>query len=251
MKSGSAENWTGISEVRDETDRHGLSIVIELKKDADAQNILNYLLKNTDLQVSYNFNMVAIAHMTPVQVGLKRILAAYLEHEEEVVTKRTQFDLKKASDRLEIIQGLIKAMSILDQVIKVIRASKNKADAKKNLVAEFAFTDRQAEAIVSLQLYRLTNTDVLALQAEEEELTGKIAAYEKILVDPKVLKKEIIKELRAVKKEFGSDRRSEISDETARVEVDEKALITEESVRVLDQPRRLHQTVLNAVLPVN
>ena len=216
----------GISEVRDETDRHGLSIVIELKKDADAQNILNYLLKNTDLQVSYNFNMVAIAHMTPVQVGLKRILAAYLEHEEEVVTKRTQFDLKKASDRLEIIQGLIKAMSILDQVIKVIRASKNKADAKKNLVAEFAFTDRQAEAIVSLQLYRLTNTDVLALQAEEEELTGKIAAYEKILADPKVLQKEIIKELRAVKKEFGSDRRSEISDEKARVEVDEKALIT-------------------------
>lgn len=121
----------------------------------------------------------------------------------------------------------------MDQVIKVIRASKNKADAKKNLVAEFAFTDRQAEAIVSLQLYRLTNTDVLALQAEEEELTGKIAAYEKILVDPKVLQKEIIKELRAVKKEFGSDRRSEISDETARVEVDEKALITEESVRVL------------------
>ena len=177
----------GISEVRDETDRHGLSIVIELKKDADAQNILNYLLKNTDLQVSYNFNMVAIDHMTPVQVGLKRILAAYLEHEEEVVTKRTQFDLKKASDRLEIIQGLIKAMSILDQVIKVIRASKNKSDAKKNLVAEFAFTDRQAEAIVSLQLYRLTNTDVLALQAEEEELTGKIAAYEKILADPKVL----------------------------------------------------------------
>lgn len=223
----------GISEVRDETDRHGLSIVIELKKDADAQNILNYLLKNTDLQVSYNFNMVAIDHMTPVQVGLKRILAAYLEHEEEVVTKRTQFDLKKASDRLEIIQGLIKAMSILDQVIKVIRASKNKSDAKKNLVAEFAFTDRQAEAIVSLQLYRLTNTDVLALQAEEEELTGKIAAYEKILADPKVLQKEIIKELRAVKKEFGSDRRSEISDETARVEVDEKALITQESVRVL------------------
>ncbi|MGN1407173.1 DNA topoisomerase IV subunit A [Lactobacillus sp.] len=223
----------GISEVRDETDRHGLSIVIELKKDADAQNILNYLLKNTDLQVSYNFNMVAIDHMTPVQVGLKRILEAYLEHAEEVLTKRTKFDLGKAKDRLEIIQGLIKAMSILDQVIKTIRASKNKADAKKNLVKEFDFSERQAEAIVSLQLYRLTNTDVLALQKEQKELEAKIAAFEKILADPKVLQKEIIKELTAVKKEFGNPRRTQISDETAKVEIDEKALIAEEDVRVL------------------
>ncbi|MFR0601045.1 DNA topoisomerase IV subunit A [Lactobacillus equicursoris] len=223
----------GISEVRDETDRHGLSIVIELKKDADAQNILNYLLKNTDLQVSYNFNMVAIDHMTPVQVGLKRILEAYLEHAQEVLTKRTKFDLGKAKDRLEIIQGLIKAMSILDQVIKTIRASKNKADAKKNLVKEFDFSERQAEAIVSLQLYRLTNTDVLALQKEQKELEAKIAAFEKILADPKVLQKEIIKELTAVKKEFGNPRRTQISDETAKVEIDEKALIAEEDVRVL------------------
>lgn len=223
----------GISEVRDETDRHGLSIVIELKKDADAQNILNYLLKNTDLQVSYNFNMVAIDHMTPVQVGLKRILEAYLEHAQEVLTKRTKFDLGKAKDRLEIIQGLIKAMSVLDQVIKTIRASKNKADAKKNLVKEFDFSERQAEAIVSLQLYRLTNTDVLALQKEQKELEAKIAAFEKILADPKVLQKEIIKELTAVKKEFGNPRRTRISDETAKVEIDEKALIAEEDVRVL------------------
>lgn len=223
----------GISEVRDETDRHGLSIVIELKKDADAQNVLNYLLKNTDLQVSYNFNMVAIDHMTPVQVGLKRILEAYLEHAQEVLTKRTKFDLGKAKDRLEIIQGLIKAMSILDQVIKTIRASKNKADAKKNLVKEFDFSERQAEAIVSLQLYRLTNTDVLALQKEQKELEAKIAAFEKILADPKVLQKEIIKELTAVKKEFGNPRRTQISDETAKVEIDEKALIAEEDVRVL------------------
>lgn len=223
----------GISEVRDETDRHGLSIVIELKKDADAQNILNYLLKNTDLQVSYNFNMVAIDHMTPVQVGLKRILEAYLEHAQEVLIKRTKFDLGKAKDRLEIIQGLIKAMSILDQVIKTIRASKNKADAKKNLVKEFDFSERQAEAIVSLQLYRLTNTDVLALQKEQKELEAKIAAFEKILADPKVLQKEIIKELTAVKKEFGNPRRTQISDETAKVEIDEKALIAEEDVRVL------------------
>lgn len=223
----------GIAEVRDETDRHGLSIVIELKKDADAQNILNYLFKNTDLQVSYNFNMVAIDHMTPVQVGLKHILTSYLEHYENVVTKRTRFDLSKAQARLEIIQGLIHAMDILDQVIKTIRASKNKADAKKNLVQKFKFTDRQAEAIVSLQLYRLTNTDVDALVAEQKELNKKAAVYRKLLSDRNTLEKEIIKELRKVKKEFGSPRRTQISEESAKVKIDEKALVADEQVRVL------------------
>lgn len=223
----------GIAEVRDETDRHGLSIVIELKKDADAQNILNYLFKNTDLQVSYNFNMVAIDHMTPVQVGLKRILSSYLEHEEDVVTKRTKFDLNKAEARLEIIQGLIHAMDILDQVIKTIRASKNKADAKKNLVTKYKFTANQAEAIVSLQLYRLTNTDVNALIAEQTKLNKLAEKYRKLLSDRKTLEKEIIKELSAVKKEFASPRRTEISEESAKVKIDEKALVADEQVRVL------------------
>ncbi|GAA3629942.1 DNA topoisomerase IV subunit A [Lactobacillus hamsteri] len=223
----------GIAEVRDETDRHGLSIVIELKKDADAQNILNYLFKNTDLQVSYNFNMVAIDHMTPVQVGLKRILSSYLEHDEEVVKKRTKYDLDKAEARLEIIQGLIHAMDILDQVIKTIRASKNKSDAKKNLISEYKFTDRQAEAIVSLQLYRLTNTDVDALIAEQKDLNDKVAVYKKLLSDRATLEKQIIKELRAVKKEFGNPRRTEISSQSAKVKIDEKALVADEQVRVL------------------
>lgn len=223
----------GIAEVRDESDRHGLSVVIELKKGADAQNILNYLFKNTDLQVSYNFNMVAIDHMTPVQVGLKRILASYLEHEEEVVTKKTQYDLDKAEARLEIIEGLIHAMDILDQVIKEIRASKNKADAKKNLVKKFDFTERQAEAIVSLQLYRLTNTDVDALIAEQEDLNKKAEQYRKLLSDRDTLEKEIIKELRQVKKEFGNERRTEISEESAKIKIDETALVAEENVRVL------------------
>ena len=223
----------GIAEVRDETDRHGLSIVIELKKDADAQNILNYLFKNTDLQVSYNFNMVAIDHMTPVQVGLKRILASYLEHEEDVVTKRTKFDLNKAEARLEIIQGLIHAMDILDQVIKTIRASKNKSDAKKNLIAKYKFTEKQAEAIVSLQLYRLTNTDVNELIAEQSKLNGLVKKYQKLLSDRKTLEKEIIKELSAVKKEFSNPRRTQISKESAKVEIDEKALVADEQVRVL------------------
>ena len=223
----------GISEVRDETDRHGLSIVIELKKDADAENILNYLFKNTDLQVSYNFNMVAIDHMTPVQVGLKRILSSYLEHDKEVVTKRTQYDLKKAEDRLEIIEGLIHVMDILDQVIKTIRASKNKANAKDNLVKEYDFSPRQAEAIVSLQLYRLTNTDVEALVKEQTDLNKKVLEYRKILTDESTLDKEIIKELRQVKKDFGNPRRTEISDQTAKIEIDEKALVADEQVRVL------------------
>ena len=223
----------GIAEVRDETDRHGLSIVIELKKDTDAQNILNYLFKNTDLQVSYNFNMVAIDHMTPVQVGLKHILISYLEHEVDVVTKRTKFDLNKAEARLEIIQGLIHAMDILDQVIKTIRASKNKADAKKNLIAKYKFTEKQAEAIVSLQLYRLTNTDVNELIAEQDKLNKLAEKYRKLLSDRKTLEKEIVKELSAVKKEFSNPRRTQISQESAKVEIDEKALVTDEQVRVL------------------
>ena len=223
----------GIAEVRDETDRHGLSIVIELKKDAAAQNILNYLFKNTDLQVSYNFNMVAIDHMTPVQVGLKHILSSYLEHEIDVVTKRTKFDLNKAEARLEIIQGLIHAIDILDQVIKTIRSSKNKADAKKNLIAKYKFTEKQAEAIVSLQLYRLTNTDVNELIAEQDKLNKLAEKYRKLLSDRKTLEKEIIKELSAVKKEFSNPRRTQISEESAKVEIDEKALVADEQVRVL------------------
>ena len=164
----------GIAEVRDESDREGLRIVVELKKDANAQGILNYLFKNTDLQISYNFNMVAIDHNCPKHVGLKKILESYLEHQRIVVTKRTEFDLNKAKERKHIVDGLIKALSILDDVIKTIRASKNKKDAKANLVSSFDFTEKQAEAIVSLQLYRLTNTDVTALQNEAEDLERKI-----------------------------------------------------------------------------
>lgn len=160
----------GIAEVRDESDRDGLRIVIELKKNANAEGILNYLFKNTDLQISYNFNMVAIDHMRPKHVGLKQILTSYLEHQRAVTTKRTEFDLNKAKQREHIVIGLIKALSILDQVIKVIRASKNRKDATKNLVQQFDFTEKQADAIVALQLYRLTNTDVTELENEAATL---------------------------------------------------------------------------------
>lgn len=223
----------GISEVRDETDRHGLSIVIELKKGADSENILNYLFKNTDLQVSYNFNMVAIDHMAPVQVGLKRILSSYLEHKKDVVTKRTEFDLNKAKGRLEIVEGLIHALDILDQVIKTIRSSKDKKDAKNNLVKKYGFTVNQAEAIVSLQLYRLTNTDVNQLKAEQEDLQTRIKTYQEILNDNSVLEKVVTKELKQVKKDFGSPRRTQITAKAEKIEINEKALMADEDVRVL------------------
>ena len=223
----------GIAEVRDETDRHGLSIVIELKKGADSQNILNYLFKNTDLQISYNFNMVAIEHMAPVQVSLKNILSSYIEHKKDVVTKRTQFDLGKAKQRLEIVEGLIHALDILDEVIKTIRASKDKKEAQTNLIKKFNFTPNQAEAIVSLRLYRLTNTDVNQLKAEQADLNEKIATYEDILNNENVLEKVVVKELTQVKKDFGSPRRTEITEKAAKIEINEKALVADETVRVL------------------
>ena len=223
----------GITEVRDESDRNGLSVVVELKKNSDAQSILNYLFKNTDLQVAYNFNMVAIDHMRPLQVGLLTILQSYLEHKEDVVLKRTKFDLRKAKKRQHIVEGLIKALSILDQVIKTIRASSDKGSAKKNLIAEYEFTEAQAEAIVSLQLYRLTNTDVVALEKEHAELTAEINKLELIIKDPIARQKVMVKELLEVKKEYGNPRRSQIEAEVSQIQIDTTALIQEEDVRVL------------------
>ena len=223
----------GISEVRDESDREGLRVVVELKKNANAQGILNYLFKNTDLQVSYNFNMVAINNNRPEHVGLKTILEAYLEHQREVTTRRTKFDLEKAKAREHIVKGLIKALSILDDVIKTIRASKNKSDAKKNLVSEFSFTEAQAEAIVSLQLYRLTNTDVTALQKEAEELQKAIANFENILANPKELDKVIRKELNAINKKYGSERLTVIQDEISSLKIETEVMVAQEDVMLL------------------
>lgn len=222
----------GISEVRDETDRTGLRIVIELKRNADAQGILNYLFKNTDLQISYNFNMVAIADLRPQQIGLRQALVAYLAHQRDVLTKRTQFDLKKAQKRQHIVEGLIRALSILDEVIALIRSSKNKGDAKQNLVAQYQFSEVQAEAIVSLQLYRLTNTDVTALEAEHQELSSTIATYQKILAEPAELDRVIKSELLAIKKEFASPRRTKIEAKVASLEIDTSVMVTSEDVMV-------------------
>lgn len=223
----------GIAEVRDETDREGLRIVIELKKSANATGILNYLFKNTDLQISYNFNMVAINKKRPEHVGLKAILSAYIDHQRDVTTKRTQFDLNKAQEREHIVAGLIKALSILDNVIKTIRSSQNKRDAKQNLITKYDFSEKQAEAIVSLQLYRLTNTDVTALEKEAQELEKQIAKYQKILADPQELDKVIKKELKAVDKKYSTPRLTEIQAEIESLTIETEVMVAAEDVKAL------------------
>lgn len=222
----------GISEVRDETDRTGLRIVIELKKEADAAGVLNYLFKNTDLQVTYSFNMVAIHNRRPKLMGLAELLDAYIEHQKEVVTRRTQFDLQKAKDRQHIVEGLMKALSILDEVIATIRASKDKRDAKDNLIIKFQFSEAQAEAIVSLQLYRLTNTDITALQQEAEELANKIEELSSILESERKLLSVIKKELRDVKKRFADPRRTQIEAEIEEIKINLEVLVASEDVIV-------------------
>ncbi|WP_223589958.1 DNA topoisomerase IV subunit A [Neobacillus bataviensis] len=222
----------GISEVRDETDRTGLRIVIELKKDVDAEGVLNYLYKNSDLQVTYNFNMVAIHNKRPKLMGLRELLDAYIEHQKEVVTRRTQFDLNKAKERQHIVEGLMKALSILDEVIATIRASKDKRDAKDNLIAKYGFTELQAEAIVSLQLYRLTNTDITALRNEAEELAKKIEELTSILASKIKLNSVIKKELKDVKKRFADERRSKIEAEIEELKINLEVMVASEDVIV-------------------
>jgi len=222
----------GIAEVRDETDRTGLRIVIELKKEVDANGILNFLFKNTDLQITYSFNMVAIYNKRPKLMGIIALLDAYIEHQKETIKRRTEFDLQKAKDRQHIVDGLIKALSILDEVIATIRASKDKRDAKNNLIAAFQFTEPQAEAIVSLQLYRLTNTDITALQAEAEDLANKIDEWTAILASEKKLLSVIKKELKDVKKRFVSERRTLIQDEIEEIKINLEVLVASEDVIV-------------------
>ena len=223
----------GIVEVRDESDKDGLQIAIDLKKDANAENILNYFYKNTELQISYNFNNVVIVNRRPMLLGVLGILDAYIAHQEEIVTKRSEFDLRAARVRYHIVEGLIKALSILDDVIKTIRASKNKADAIHNLVEKFEFTEKQADAIVTLQLYRLTNTDVVALQEEMKKLLDDMKRLEEILGDREVLHKVIKDELREIKKQYATPRKSEIREEITEIKIDANSMIPKEDVMVV------------------
>ena len=217
----------GIAEVRDESDRDGLRIAIELKKDANTELVLNYLFKYTDLQINYNFNMVAIDNFTPRQVGIVPILSSYIAHRREVILARSSFDKDKAEKRLHIVEGLIRVISILDEVIALIRASENKADAKENLKVSYDFTEEQAEAIVTLQLYRLTNTDVVVLQKEEAELREKIAMLAAIIGDERTMYNLMKKELREVKKKFVTPRLSSLEDTAKAIEIDTASLIAE------------------------
>ncbi len=224
----------GISEVRDESDlENPQTIVIDLKKDAQSELIINYLLKNTDLQISYNFNMVAIVNNRPMTLGILPILDAYINHFKDVVVRRTSFDLEHAKQRQHIVEGLIRALSILDEVVATIRASKDKGDAKNNLVEKYQFTEKQAEQIVMLQLYKLTNTDVTLLISEKEELETLIKALELILNDENVLKNKMKDELRQIKKEYGNERKSMINDEITEIKIDTTSMIPKEDCIVV------------------
>ena len=218
----------GIAEVRDETDREGLRIAIDLKSGANKEFILNYLLKNTDLQISYNYNMVAIVNRTPKTLGIIPILDAYINHFTEVITNRTKFDLAAYQKEFNIVSGLIKAISILDEVIKTIRSSKNKSDAKVNLVEKYDFTIEQAEAIVMLQLYKLTNTDVVVLEERSEKLKELIKECEKILNDENELKSVMKSELREIKKQYATPRKTEIKSEITEIKIDELDMISKD-----------------------
>lgn len=222
----------GIAEVRDESGRDGLRIVVELKKEADAQGILAYLLKKTDLQVTYNFNMVAIVNKAPQQLGLKSILEAYIAHQREVVTFRTKYELEKAEDRAHVLEGLVKALNILDEVIAAIKASKNRQDAQNNLMWMFGFSERQADSILTLQLYRLTNLEISSLQKELDDLMKKIAQLRSILDSDRKLIGVIRKELMEIREKYGIDRRSAIQGEVEELKVNLEVLVNAEDVFV-------------------
>lgn len=222
----------GIAEVRDESGRDGLRIVIELKKDADAQGILAYLLKKTDLQVTYNFNMVAIVNKAPQQMGIKSILEAYIAHQREVVTRRTQYDLDKVEDRAHVLEGLAKALNVLDEVIAAIKASKNRQDAQNNLQWMFGLTERQADAILTLQLYRITNLEINQVEKELNDIQKKITNFRAILGSDKKLVGLIKKELMEIHDKHGIDRRSIIQDEVEELKVNLEVMINSEDVLV-------------------
>ncbi|WP_214728655.1 DNA topoisomerase IV subunit A [Exiguobacterium sp. s168] len=222
----------GVAEVRDETDRDGLRVVIELKKEADAEGVLHFYLKQTDLQIAYNYNMVAIHERTPRQMGVLTLLDAYLAHVKEVVIRRTAFDLEQAKRRQEVVSALMTAISVLDETLALIRSASNKADAKEKLIARFNFTDRQAEAVVMLQLYRLTNTDIVELQEEAAKLEKEIARLEKILNDEKTRNRLIIKELTVLKEQVADKRRSTIEAEVEELKLKTEVMIAVEETMV-------------------
>ena len=222
----------GIVDARDETARGDLRIAIDLKKDANSELILNYLLKNTDMQISYSFNMIAIVNRRPKLVGLVDIIDAYIAHQKEVTIRKSKFDLEHAKARMHIVDGYLKAMSILDEVIACIRKSNNRMDAINNLVKEFEFTIEQATAIVDMKLYRLTNTDVVTLEEERAKLKQIIEFLNSVLSNEKILFKQMKKELLDIKKEYATERKTVIKDEVSEIKIDAIDMIQKEDVIV-------------------
>lgn len=220
----------GIVEVRDESDREGLRIAIDLKKEANAKLILTYLMNKTNLLSSYAANMVAIVDNRPKTLSLITYLDAYIAHQKDVITRRSKYDLKKFSDRLHIVNGLMKAISIVDEVVHLIRRSKDKADAKVNLQKEFGFSEAQSEAIVTMQLYKLSNTDITIFANEKAKLESDIAELEAILSDEKKLEKVIIADLKEISKKYGTPRKTSIEEKEEVAAIDKRDLIAKEEV---------------------
>lgn len=225
---------TGIADIRDESDRNGIRAVIEVKKDGDAEKILNYLYKYSDLQVTFGANMVAIADGRPQQLGLKDILDYYIAHQKDVVTRRIQYDLEKAKAREHILEGLIIAIQNIDRVIAIIRGSKNPNVARKNLMTEFNLTEIQSQAILDMRLQRLTNLEIISLEKEYKEIKRTIEKLEAILGSEKLLVRLIKKELLEIKEKYGNPRRTEIIKDSSEAEIRTEDLIhVEESIIAL------------------
>ena len=222
----------GIVDVRDESGRSGLKIVVECKKDANCTQILNYLYKNTDLQINYSYNNVAIVNHKPVLMSLTAALDAFIDHRRTVVLNRSKYLRDKKKARLHIIDGLIKAISILDEVITLIRKSKDKKDAKDKLKSAFLFTEEQAEAIVTLRLYRLSSTDIKILKDEAETLSKEISELNMILKSSEVLDSVLTKELKEIIEKNPIERKTTIEDEVEEIVVDKMAMVSNETVYI-------------------
>ena len=223
---------SGIEAVRDESDRQGMRIVVDLKKEANVNVIHQFLMNKTGLKSSYSANMVAIVNGRPKTMNLLDFVDAYIEHQVDVLTRRSQFDLEKSKGRLEIVDGLIKAVDILDQVVSTIRSSKDKQDAKKNLQSKFGFTEGQSEAIVMLQLYKLSNTDLTTLLNEKKDLEKTIARLNEILSDRNKLNRVLISDLKTIAAKYGRERRTQIIEKEATASIDKRDLISKEEVMI-------------------
>jgi len=222
----------GIVDVPDHSDRDGMRIVIELKRDAQAEVVLNNLYKHTQMQVGFGVIMLSIVNGQPRELGLLDMLRYFIEHRVDVVRRRTEYELRKARDREHILLGFQKALQNLDEVIRIIRAAKQPKEARDNLIARFEFTEKQAQAIIELQLQRLTGMEQQKILDELAEIQKRIAEYLEILGSDKVLRDVIIKELRDVQKEYGDDRRTQIIEDTGEIKLEDLVAVEDVAITV-------------------